>query len=404
MSGFDRRLAWSGAGGGGAVRVVRRVPVAILGGSGYGGGELLRLLGAHPGFEVTQIASRHHAGRAVHEVHRGLLGLTQLTFGAEPDLAGLLADGPAFLVSALPAGEGAKALGSVLGWAAARKAAQRAAAASGAAVVAAADPRVTTAPGGPAVADAVIDLAADWPDGLSVIDLGPDLRPGGPHASGAREALFPLARYGLVELNRAALEGARLVANPGCFATALQLAIAPLVATGLRGFVAADGATGSSGSGALPSETTHHPRRHSDYRAYRLEGHAHVAEVQAQFADAGLRLSFVAHSAPFVRGIFVTVHAPRESFASGLPAPDFLREFYRDEPLVRVRDDSPRVLDVAGTAFCDLSMTVRGDHVVVCAALDNLGKGMAAQAVQNMNLLAGYPETTGLLSPALGPV
>jgi N-acetyl-gamma-glutamyl-phosphate reductase len=212
------------------------------------------------------------------------------------------------------------------------------------------------------------------------------------------------ARYGLPELGREALPGATLVSNPGCFATALQLALAPLVRSGLRGFVAADGKTGSSGSGVVPSETTHHPLRHSGFRAYKVTGHPHTAEVAQQFQDVPLRLSFVPQSAPMVRGIFLTLHAPKESFAGDLPGPESIRDCYENEPFIRLRGDSPNVLDVAGTNFCDLSMTRGEGHVVVCAAIDNLGKGMAGQAVQNMNIVLGLPETTGLWHAAPRPI
>ena len=348
--------------------------IAILGGSGYGGGELLRLLAGHPQARVRQVISRQHAGRPLGEVHRHLDRFyDDLAFRKTPDLRELRAGGPAVIFSALPNGESGRTLSALF----------------------------EDGPGP--------EEANDGPSGLTVIDLSGDLRlreetahaaayPATPALAGLRAR----AQYGLVELNRPRLREAALIANPGCFATALQLALAPLVAAGLRGFVAADGQTGSSGSGVAPSETTHHPSRHSDLRAYKLEGHPHAAEVEQGFP--GLRLSFVPHSAPLVRGIFVTLHAPVESFPNGLPDLASARAFYEREPFIRVRSGSPRVLDVAGTNFCDLTLVRRPESVVVCAALDNLGKGMAGQAIQNMNLRLGLPETTGLWQAAPGVI
>ena len=382
---------------------MRQVPVAILGAAGYGGGELLRLLTTHPGARVAQVVSRHFAGRPVAAAHRQLLGLCDLVFQGQLDLESLAAeagDGAGFIFSALPNGESGAALEKLL---------------LGASQTVGAGASLGAAPRPPAGG---VAAGAPWGEpgalgGIRVIDLSADLRIADPgeHARAHPEIpAFPElragARYGLVELNRGDLEGARLVANPGCFATALELALAPLVAAGLRGFVAAGGATGSSGSGALPSDTAHHPGRHSDFRAYKLGGHPHLAEVRQQFAAAApdLRVSFVPHSAPLVRGIFVTLHAPRESFDGPLPDAGCLPEFYAGEPMIRVREDSPRVQDVAATNFCDLALARRSDHVVVCAALDNLGKGMAGQAVQSLNLMCGLPETTGLRSGSPAPI
>lgn len=344
-----------------------RTSVAILSGSGYGGAELLRLLGAHPNVCVTQIASRSRAGQAVTAVHRHLVGFCDLQFSDAIDLATLCANGPAVLFSALPNGTSSGALDALLGTA--------------------------------------------WPKGLTVIDLSGDLRlrDSALHAQHYPEtpdlpALRARARCGIVELAREQLRGATLIANPGCFATALQLALAPLVQHGLRGVVAATGVTGSSGSGAQPSAGTHHPARHADFRAYKLGGHQHAAEVTQQFGADTLQLSFVPHSAPWVRGIHVTIHAPRSNFSGALPTIAALRAFYANEPFVRVRDDAPHLVDVVGTNFCDITCAVQNDALIVCATIDNLGKGMASHAIQHMNLQLGLPETTGLWNASLGVV
>ncbi len=310
--------------------------------------------------------------------------MCDLGFTPELDIEGLVSEGRSVLFSALPNGQSAVALEQALA-------------------------RASQLVSSPARKGSASD--SSWPEGLTVVDLSGDLRLSDPamHARAYPDTpAFPGLRaracYGLPEFGRGALRSAGLISNPGCFATALQLALAPLVANGLRGFVSADGATGSSGSGAVASQTAHHPIRHSGYRAYKLAGHQHVPEVLQQFGDASPRLSFAAHSAPMVRGIFVTVHAPRESFTGELPGPEEVRAHYSGEPFIRLRGDSPTVLDVAGTNFCDLHISRHTDRVVMCAALDNLGKGMAGQAVQNMNLSLGLAETTGLWHAAPRPI
>ena len=321
------------------------VDVLILGASGYGGGELLRWLSGHPAVGSLRGTARSHAGRPFHAQHPNLRGLVEGTFEAEPDWEALAACPAPVLFSALPHGELAKQ------WPAFQ------------------------------AAWAQLDLA----DRLTVIDLSADFR------------LDPGWIYGLVDWQPERMQGAKRIANPGCFATALQLALLPL-ADWKPAFVAVTAATGSSGSGAAPSDTTHHPTRANDFRAYKVLQHQHEAEVLRTLAAAGwtASLGFVPQSAPMVRGIFATAQFP---LAPGL-GPDALRlhveGFYRDRPFVRVVDGSPRVAATTGSAFADIGIAARNGHGVVMVALDNLGKGMAAQAVQNLSLALGLREDTGL--------
>jgi N-acetyl-gamma-glutamyl-phosphate/LysW-gamma-L-alpha-aminoadipyl-6-phosphate reductase len=162
--------------------------------------------------------------------------------------------------------------------------------------------------------------------------------------------------------------------------------------------VAVTAATGSSGSGVSPSETTHHPSRAHDFRAYKVLVHQHEAEVLRTLAAEGWEapFSFVPQSAPMVRGIFATAQFP---LPAGVDAPALrghFEAFYRDRFFVRIVDGSPRVAATTGSAFADIGVTARHGHAAVMVALDNLGKGMAAQAVQNLNLAMGWPEWTGL--------
>jgi N-acetyl-gamma-glutamyl-phosphate reductase len=319
--------------------------VLILGASGYGGGELLRWLSLHPAVASLRGTARNQAGKPFHAQHPNLRGLVAGTFEAEPDWAALAASPAPVLFSALPHGELARQ------WPAFE------------------------------AAWAPLGLA----DRLTVIDLSADFR------------LDPAWTYGLVDWQPERMAGARRIANPGCFATALQLALLPLAAW-KPPFVAVTAATGSSGSGASPSDTTHHPTRANDFRAYKMLGHQHEAEVLRTLATEGwvAPLSFVPQSAPMVRGIFATAQFP---LPAGL-GPESLRVhyegFYRDRPFVRVVDGSPRVAATTSSAFADLGVAARNGHGAVMVALDNLGKGMAAQAVQNLNLALGLPEHTGL--------
>jgi N-acetyl-gamma-glutamyl-phosphate reductase len=324
-----------------------RIDAVILGASGYGGGELLRWLSGHPAVASLRGTSRH-AGRPFGEVHPNLRGIVEGVLEAEIAWGDLAASEQPVVFSALPHGELAALLpGLEESWA-----------------------------------------EAGIADNVLLLDLSTDFR-GVEHR--------PRFVYGLPEWNRRALPGARRVACAGCFATALQLALLPLAGLDL-GWMAATGATGSSGSGASPGEGTHHPLRAQDFRAYKPLVHQHMAEVQAGMAALGIQgeLSFVPQSAPMVRGIFVSLQfrLPQGLDAKALQAR--AEAAFRDAPLVRLVPGSPRVGAVAGSAFCDVSVAASGPSGVVMTAIDNLGKGMAAQAVQCMNLALGLPETTGL--------
>jgi len=321
------------------------VDVLILGASGYGGGELLRWLSNHPAVASIRGTARSHAGKPFHAQHPNLRGLVEGTFEAAPDWAALAQSETPVLFAALPHGEFAKQ------WP---------------------------------------DFQEDWDrlgltDRLTVIDLSNDFR------------LDPQWAYGLVDWQPERMKGAKRIANPGCFATALQLALLPL-AQWKPAFVAVTAATGSSGSGAAASDTTHHPTRANDFRAYKVLGHQHEAEVLRTLASAGWEapLSFVPQSAPMVRGIFATAQFPVPEGMDTSALKAHFEAFYQGRFFVRVVDGTPRVAATTGSAFADLAVAAKGPHGVVMIALDNLGKGMAAQAVQNLNLALGLPEWTGL--------
>ncbi|MGZ5537185.1 MAG: N-acetyl-gamma-glutamyl-phosphate reductase [Chthoniobacterales bacterium] len=321
-----------------------KIDAVIFGASGYGGGELLHWLSRHPNVASVRGTSRSRAGEPFFDAHPNLRGFVDGKFETEIAWADLAKSEQPVVFSALPHGELAKTLP---------------------------------------------DLESDWAkagiaEQLLLIDLAADFRIG------------PFI-YGMPEWNRPAIKGARRIASPGCFATALQIALLPL--RGLNvGFIAATAVTGSSGSGATASATTHHPTRANDFRAYKMLTHQHRAEVSLAMSACAIdgRLSFVPQSGPFVRGIFATIQ-----FAS--PAgrrPTNLRKraakVFEDCPFIRIVDESPRVAAVVGTNFADIGMATDARSAAIMVAIDNLGKGMAGQAVQSMNIALDLPETTGL--------
>lgn len=318
-----------------------KLRVGVIGATGYVGSEALRWLVQHPDVVEVVAASRSAAGQLVSDAVPALLdcGLGRLA----PVDAGRLAELDAVLL-ATPHGAA-----------------------------------------GPLV-QALDDAGAKL-----VLDLSADHR----HAPGFV--------YGLAEFAGPALKGASRIAVPGCFASAIALSLAPFAAAGvLAGQVHVSAATGSTGSGVSPSRGTHHPERFANLKAYKVLNHQHIPEVRAFLASLlggpAPELLFVPHSAPVDRGIFATVFAP---LASGVDAVAIVRDAYASAPLVRLRADTPELRHVRGTAFTDLAVHQAGDTAVVLCAIDNLGKGAAAQAIQCLNLATGRPVDRGLrLLPA----
>ena len=340
----------------------RTVRAAIVGGTGYGGMELLRLLPGHPRVEVTAITSRTETG-PVADTHPHLRGLVDLSFTAERAVDLAAANEVVFF--ATPHGVAAKE------------------------------------------APALLDAAP----AVRIVDLSGDFRLRDARAYRehyAKEHPHPDrlgdAVYGAPECGRRAdIASARLVANPGCHAYATLLALWPLAAAGLvDGRVGVASVTGSSGSGAQPGRGTHHPERFSNFRAYKPLQHQHVPEIE-QALPGPVQVDFVPHSGPWSRGIHVTAFVPLPRGREDEAAPAF-RTAYGREPFVRLVPGTPDLRAVVGSNFADLAVTtVPGRPVaVVTLALDNLVKGMAGTAVQNLNLMCGLPETEGLLLPGPG--
>lgn len=350
-------------GDGGAAR--RRVRVAIVGGTGYGGMELLRYLLDHPHVEVTALTSRTESG-AVADAFPHLRGLTALRF-TTVRAVDLAAENDVVFFAA-PHGVAAKEVPAVL----------------------------------------------DARPGVKVIDLSGDFRLrdaaaypsvyGWTHPAPDRLAA---ASYGLPECGgreATASPTCRLVANPGCHASATLLSLYPLARAGLlRARATVVSVTGSSGSGADPKKGTHHPERFANFKAYKPLTHQHVPEIEQALARAGAagpRVAFVPCSGPFSRGIAVTtVVEVGERAEEALAA---YRDAYAREPFVRLVPEAAEVRAVAGTNFADVGVVAKDGALCATVAIDNLGKGMAGSAVQNLNLLCDFPETTGLLRAGAG--
>ncbi len=340
---------------------------SIYGGSGYIGGEILRLLLGHPGVQVFQVTSESKAGEHVHMVHPNLYKSTDLKF-SHPD--SLERCDILFLCGRH--GESSQRM-------------ERFAALS---------PRI-------------IDCSADF----RLSDPGVWKKWYGMEHP-AKEWLGKFV-YGLPEINRESIKGADYVSGVGCNATATILALLPLKKAGLLGSAVADIKVGSSEAGARPRETSHHPLRSGTVRVFAGSSHRHQAEV-SQALGKEIDISFTVTSVGMVRGVFATCHAFLSKDINEKELWRIFRECYGEEPFVRIfkrrkglfRLPEPKWL--MGTNFCDVGfekdMESSANRVIVFSALDNLGKGGAGTAIQCMNLMMGFPEREGLGFTGLYPI
>jgi N-acetyl-gamma-glutamyl-phosphate reductase len=341
-----------------------KLRVGIFGGSGYGGAELLRLLLMHPHVEIALVTANEQAGKAISDVHRNLYGLTDLRFTVAPKEPESLSNLD-FVFLSLPHGQ-------------------------------------------------AIDIVPRLPQDLKVIDLSGDFRLrdqeefekfyGREHTAMSAQGEFV---YGLTETNREAIKQATRISNPGCFATATLLGLAPLVAGNLiSGRVIVDAKTGSSGSGAKAAANTHHPQRMNSFYAYKPFTHQHVPEIEQELRAVGdftSELVFMTHSLPVARGIFASIYVETKNETTADDVRALYADFYKDSFFVRLMTGSPDINWVKTTNFCDIGFAARATNLVVFSAIDNLVKGAAGQAVQNMNLMAGLDEKTGLILTGSNP-
>ena len=346
--------------------------VAVVGAAGYAGGELLRLLYQHPDVREIVATSRSRGGAPLAEAHPALANVTDDRFVGTA--AAEVAQGRDVVFLCLEHGESSRLAAEVLA-------------------------------AGPAL---VTDLAADF----RVRDRALYERYYGAHPA---PDLLPRFCYALADVLGTSLQGARALAAPGCFATAAQLALWPLARAGLDVSPSIFAVTGSSGAGVHPRATTHHPMRAHNLFAYSVLGHRHEAEVLQSWRewigrpDASARL--MTHSGPFVRGIYLTLHAYLTNGAAisagdpGASASAWFRDAYADRPFVRVLDAPPELTHAVGTnyALIHAAESDDGREVQVTVAIDNLVKGAGGQAIQAMNLALGIEETAGLKGGGMFP-
>lgn len=345
---------------------MKQIKAGIVGGTGYTGVELLRLLAAHPQVELNIITSRGEAGTAVADLYPNLRGVLDIAF-SEPDMPALKSCDVVFFAT----------------------------------------------PNGIAMTMARELLDA----GVKVIDLAADFRLtdpaeweqwyGVPHAC---PELLEEAVYGLPEVNRDVICRASLIANPGCYPTAVQLGFLPLIENDLieRQHLVADCKSGVSGAGRTANVGSLLAECSESFKAYAVAGHRHLPEIRQglmRAANSDIGLTFVPHLTPMIRGIHATLYARLKADVADLQAVYEAR--YADEVFVDVMPagSHPETRSVKGANHCRIAMHVPqdGDTVVVLSVIDNLVKGAAGQAVQNMNLLFGLEESSGLQSIALVP-
>lgn len=345
---------------------MKRFKAAVIGGSGYGGGEMIRRLLLHPEVELARVSSLDFIGEPLGAAHPNLDGLTDLRF------------------ESLPPEDAAKGMDVVL-------------------------------LGLPHKVSAEV-VPKLMPTGVRIVDMSGDFRLKNADAYekhyGKKHPCPELLEkfvYGLPELNREAIRQSRYVASPGCFATTIELGLLPLAKTGwLRGSVETVAITGSSGSGIVPSAGTHHPVRAGNLRTYKPLSHQHVPEIEETLAAAGAQqfaLRFVPVSAPLSRGIFATSFARVDASVPKEELEAAAKHTYASEPFVRVpRGRLPEVVAVAGSNHVEVAIVPGpvedGARLVTCFSVtDNLIKGGAGQAIQNMNLILGLDERLSLEDP-----
>ena len=345
------------------------VKVGILGATGYTGAELVRILSGHHQVELVFLGTQNYGGQAIWEVYPHLYKYNSLICEEFPNTDYL--DRLEVLFVALPHGH--------------------------------------------AMPIAVEALKR----GVKVIDLGADFRLldyrvyqewyDVEHTAGE---LLGEAVYGLPELKRAQIKEAQLIANPGCYPTSVILALAPLLKKGLvaTDSIIADSKSGVSGAGRGLALGVHFSEVNDNFRAYNVGKHRHTPEIEqelSQLAGSNLTVSFTPHLLPITRGILSTVYAKLTQDLDGAELTALYQEFYNEEFFVRVLPEGlpPQTKWTTGSNHCDLGLTVdrRTGRVVVMSAIDNLVKGAAGQAVQNMNIICGFPEESALTAPGLFP-
>ncbi len=338
-----------------------QIKVAVMGASGYAGLELVRLLSRHPGVQLTAVTSREWAGRSISSVFPALARICDLPF-ITPDPEAVAAAAEVVFTS-VPHQTAMEVVPRLL-----------------------------------ALDCRVVDLSADF----RLKDAGVYEKWYQPHRA---QELLAEAVYGLPEIHGYAISRARLVGTPGCYPTCVILGFAPLVQNRLIQLdsLIADCTSGVSGAGRQASLTTQYCEVNEGLRAYKVAEHRHNPEMEQELsllANEPVLVTFSPHLAPLSRGILGTLYARLLRPQTEMEILNHFQNFYEDQPFIRLQPKGalPSTSNVRGSNYCDLGVRVDADRgrVIVVAAIDNLHRGAAGQAVHNFNLMAGFPETTGL--------
>lgn len=314
------------------------IKAGIIGGAGYTAGELIRILINHQKVELVFVNSTSNAGNKLTDIHSGLLGETEMSFTDQ-----LPYDKIDVLFFCTAHGDTKKFL-----------------------------------------------EANEVPKSLKIIDLSTDYR----HKSEGNKFI-----YGLPELNKTEIKKASYIANPGCFATAIQLALLPLAKAGLlNSEIHVNAITGSTGAGVKPSATSHFSWRENNISVYKAFEHQHLAEIrqslESLYPDFDKDINFIPVRGNFTRGIFASIYLEYDETLE--EAENIYKEFYKDSPFVIVSDTNIDLKQVVNTNKCALHLEKHGNKLLILSCIDNLVKGASGQAVHNMNLIFGLDETTGL--------
>ncbi len=336
------------------------IHAAVVGATGYAGAELVRLLACHPNVEISGLSSTSFAGQSIDEIYPSFKKCTLPTL-TDMDTAIAGAD---VVFAALPHG----------------------------------------------LSEPLAEQCAK--NGALLVDLGADFRLESEEEYEAwhkkpfdKPELHDGAVYALPELFRDAIRDAKIVANPGCYPTAAALGLAPALQKGLvKGdYVIIDAKSGVTGAGRSLTQTTHYPEANESISAYKVGSHRHTPEIEqslSHMAGSAVKVTFVPHLLPVNRGIEETIYVPLSDGVTLAEVRAAYEKFYENEPFVRVEREgvSAQIRNVVRSNFCDISLhtDARNGMLIICSCIDNMVKGAAGQAIQNMNLKFGLPETTGL--------
>jgi N-acetyl-gamma-glutamyl-phosphate reductase len=321
---------------------MKSIKIGIIGGAGYTAGELLRILINHPSVEISFIHSSSNAGNLISQIHSDLFGETDLRFTDALDYTGI-----DLIFLCVGHGDAAKFI-----------------------------------------------EAQNLPKSLKIIDLSQDYRWGA-----NTNALSEGWVYGLTELNKTAIQSANYVANPGCFATTIQLALLPLAAQNLlQNDIHVHAITGSTGAGQRPTDTTHFSWRNNNMSIYEAFKHRHLKEITASLQHLQTTFSeeinFLPVRGNFARGIFASVYTKTDLSENELK--DLFNDYYSDAPFTHVTEQNPHLKQVVNSNKALVHVSKHGNKALIISMIDNLLKGASGQAVENMNLMFGLPHTEGL--------